>query len=130
MSRSNLSLPSLSLCLVLIFAGRTALADATCENDLQGSKGTVVVGDNHQIVVSGLKQKGIASGTYMCRVLGVGPGILSEQSQLECEKKSNPAVKLSVWIIQGFDFLGRPAASVALYDTTGSKVFESPCSKD
>jgi hypothetical protein len=130
MNRLRLQLQSLSICLVLLFSGATAMAQATCENDLQGSKGRVTVADNQEIAVSGLKQKGIASGTYSCRVLGVGPGVLAVQSQLECDKTTAPIAKLSVWMVQGLDALGRPAASVAIYNENGIKIFESPCSRD
>lgn len=102
------------------------LAAATCVN----GQSKVVLNENKTMVVSGLTPStGISNGKYGCEVIGMGPGYLSVQRQVQCQKLSDPNAVIMGWMIEGLDVFGRKAASVALYNHGGEKVFEAGCKR-
>jgi hypothetical protein len=101
-------------------------ASATCSK----GRGKVILNDNYTMDISGLDSKGIKRGLYSCTVIGEGPGYLSTQREVQCEKQDEPGVVIMGWMIEGLDMYGHQAASVALYNNNGAKVFEAACSKN
>lgn len=82
------------------------------------------------MVVSGLASStGIANGKYGCEGVAMGPGYLSVQRQVQCHKMNAPETVVMGWMIEGLDLFGRQAASVALYNNGGNKVFEAGCKR-
>jgi hypothetical protein len=113
------------ICIIpTLFLAQTLWAAAVCSTD----EGQVTLNDSHGIQVSGLDSKGIKSGSYSCQVVATGPGYLSVQSQILCQKKNDPETQLSGWLIEGVNFFGQRSASVALYHES-LKVFEAGCAK-
>lgn len=112
---------------LLLFTTNT-WATATCSDNTLG-EGKVVVTEYQSIKVSGLASKGIKNGTYNCLVLGVGPGYLSMQSELQCQSRDESGVVIGAWMIEGLNIFGQPSASVTLY-LNGVKIFESGCKRN
>ena len=99
-------------------------ASAICSK----GRSQVILNDNYTMEVSGLDSKGIKKGSYTCEVIGIGPGFLSIQRKIRCEKQKDPRTIVMGWMIEGLDKFGNQAASVALY-YQDLKVFEAGCGK-